>query len=317
MPFVEKLQYSTFRSLLNIFLALLIFGNAEAGRLLGIQWLPLHFSAVWPATGFALAAFLLFGYRTWSGIFVGNFAYNFLHLFLNEGTILGPLCVALSVTLGSLLQAFVGASVIRRFASTKYFSTVQDVVVFLFGGGIITCMIAATIGVATLYLYGVLPVKNILFTWLTFWLGDSMGVYIFTPLLVIWSIQKSDVSLSEYGWETPFMAFTFLALSLFTVLGYPLGYLFIPFNMWVTYRFGLHGATLALVFITLVTILPITLGSGPLILNFSADMLLIVVSFLKIIAVTSLMFGAVINERNAAWRLIKSHRIDVIELLLT
>ncbi len=68
------MQISTFRWFLNLILALLIYANAEAGRLLGIQALPLHFSAIWPATGVALTGLLLFGYRAWPGVLIGNFA---------------------------------------------------------------------------------------------------------------------------------------------------------------------------------------------------------------------------------------------------
>ena len=100
MPYSSKMQTTNFRWFLNIILAGIIFSNAEAGRLLGIQSLPLHFSAVWPATGFSLTALLLFGYKAWPGVLAGNFAYNFLHLYLLGTSFIGPLAAATMISLG-------------------------------------------------------------------------------------------------------------------------------------------------------------------------------------------------------------------------
>lgn len=312
MPYSNKTHDIAFAVLLNLLLALLIFANAEAGRLLGIQTLSLHFSAVWPATGFSLAALLLFGFKLWPGVFLGNLAYNFTHLYLNGHTLQGPVFAALAISLGSFIQALVGAYVLRRWASRSYFSTVKDVVLFLFFGGTLTCLIASSVGVTTLYLYGEIAVKDIPFTWLTFWLGDSMGIYIFTPLLVVWSIHKPEVSLWYLCKERVCMLIVFGIISFYTLRGYPLGYLFIPYNIWIAYRLSFHGATLAMTFITFAVIVPISSGAGPFIVNFTADMLLIIVSFLEIIASTSLLFAAVTSERNAAWLLIKKHRLDLV-----
>lgn len=313
MPYMKKMQFATFRWMLNLFLALIIFLNAEAGRLLGIQWLSLHFSAVWPATGFALAALLIFGFRSWPGIFWGNFASNFLHLYLAGHGFQGPFIAALAITLGSLFQSLLGAWFIRKYCQPSSFLRVKDVVLFLLGGGIVTCIVASTIGVMTLWLYGGVKTNTLAFTWLTFWLGDTMGIYIFTPLLLVWALRRPEIGIRACGGEFILMILTFLCISFFTVRGDPLGYLFIPFNIWVTYRFGLHGATVMMVFITLATIIPIALGNGPFIVNFEEEILLIIVSFLEIIAVTSLLFGAVVEERNAAWQLLKSHKIELFE----
>ena len=48
-----------------------------AGKL-GLKLAVFHQSAtpVWPPTGISLAAFLLFGYWVWPGIFIGAFAVN-------------------------------------------------------------------------------------------------------------------------------------------------------------------------------------------------------------------------------------------------
>ena len=88
--FKRKMQAATFRWFLNLFLALLIYCNAEVGRQLGIRGEPLAISVVWPATGFSLGAVLLFGFGVWPGILLGNLAYNFSHFLLPETQIFSP-----------------------------------------------------------------------------------------------------------------------------------------------------------------------------------------------------------------------------------
>src|SRR5258708_28253351 len=97
------LESVAFRYFLNIFLAIIIFSNAEMSRVLGIPALPLSISVVWPGTGFALAALLLFGYRTWPGIFFGNFFYDAFHLSINGTTTITQLITAFAISLCSTL----------------------------------------------------------------------------------------------------------------------------------------------------------------------------------------------------------------------
>jgi len=297
---------------LNILLAVVIFYNAELGRLLGIQGEPLAISVVWPSSGFALAALLLFGLKTWPGIFLGNFSYNLLHLYLHDMAFLGPVLVATIISTGSLLQALLGNFIMHKFCSKKYFSTVKDVFIFLIPAGILTCFTASTIGVTTLYFYGTMTWKTAIYTWLTFWIGDTMGVYIFTPLLVVWSILKPELSIKKYIGEAFFMVIGFVLITfLIFIMGYPLTHLYIPLSIWVSYRLGMHGATLAVLLIALTVIILTSVGYGPFNTLILANSLLLLVSFLEIIVVISLVLAAVVHERKIAWNQIQNYNIDL------
>ncbi len=296
MPYQSKMQDAQFRLLLNLLLAILIFANAEAGRILGIQSLPLHFSAVWPATGFSLTALLLFGYKAWPGIFIGNFCYNLLHLY--SAASIGPAVTAFFITLGSLTQALVGNWVMRRYATPGYFKTIHDVFIFLLGGGFITCTIAATIGVSALYLQGELPAANYAFTWLTFWIGDVMGVYVFTPLLIVWSLRKWQIPFHAMRFELIAMALTFIALLLLFHLSstYPPIYLLIPYCLWVGYRLGFHGATIAILLICICTLVISLRGHGWFVFRYDNLGLLVLVMFLETLIPAALFAAAASSE---------------------
>jgi integral membrane sensor domain MASE1 len=309
--FESKMRERTFRWLLNIFIALIIYCNAEAGRLLGIKGLPLAFSAVWPATGFSLASLLLFGPKCAPGVFWGNFGYNFLHLYSDDIFFLGPLLTAAAVSLGSFAQALIGANLIRRFTSRGYFNTMQDAVIFLLAGGLLTCLIAPTLGVTALYLYGALPPDIFLFSWLTFWVGDTMGVYIVTPLLVVWSLQKPTFKQRPQVWEVILMIILFALVSVYVFQGYPIAYLFLPLNIWIIYRFNLHGYTIAMAAVTMIILLPFSYGRGPFFLGFSTEMLLILVSFLETMVVALLLIAGALKERNAALAQLEKYQGDM------
>src|SRR5262245_14313427 len=68
-------------------------------------------SAIWPPTGFALAAILLWGYRTWPAIFLAAMVAN--------ATAAGSIGTAISIATGNLLEALVGAALINVWSSGR------------------------------------------------------------------------------------------------------------------------------------------------------------------------------------------------------
>src|SRR5947208_3628046 len=65
-------------------------------------------SAVWPPTGIALAALLLFGLRLWPGIFIGAFLVNI--------TTQGSVLTTLGIAMGNTLEGIAGAWLVKCFA---------------------------------------------------------------------------------------------------------------------------------------------------------------------------------------------------------
>src|SRR5205809_7543083 len=59
-------------------------------------------SAIWPPSGLALAATLLWGYRLWPGIFLGAFLVNFT----TPGNPATDFCIAVGNTIEALLAAW-------------------------------------------------------------------------------------------------------------------------------------------------------------------------------------------------------------------
>ncbi len=298
---------------LNLLLAAAIYVSAEIGRLMGIEGPGLEISVVWPATGFSLAALLLFGARALPGIFIGNFCYNFIHLFLPAHHFAPSLAIAFLVSAGSLMQALAGGFVLRRFSSESYLNSVKDVFYFLFFGGILTCVVASTVGVSTLYLFGAIPWQSISKFWMTFWLGDLFGIYIFTPVIVVWTLHAPIFKTLDHLLELFCQILSYIVLSILVMKNYPVAHIYIPLTIWSAYRFHMHGATLAIFAVSLYSVWLTSLGMGSFVNLLEGDALPILVSFLAVIVATSLILAAFVYEREIAMRLLKNQNIGLQE----
>src|SRR5689334_11995103 len=106
------------------------------GRI-GLLYSSTHYgvSLIWPPSGIAVAAFLLFGNKSWPGIMLGALIVNY------SGGI--PLPGAAIVSVGSTLEAFAGAYILLHFFRFQpSLRRVYDVVCFV----LVACLLATTIG---------------------------------------------------------------------------------------------------------------------------------------------------------------------------
>lgn len=164
-----------------------------AGRLsLTLAIPPGYATAVWPPAGIALAAALLYGKRSWPGIVAGSFLIN-VWTQLDSSTVTSILhssLLPMTIALGAMAQAATGAWLTQRFVG--YYNILEqefDVVRLLVLGGPLACVIASTVGVGGLWMTGAIHNDVALFNWWTWWVGDSIGVLIFTPMILVWAVR--------------------------------------------------------------------------------------------------------------------------------
>jgi PAS domain S-box-containing protein len=166
------------------------------GLLLAIP--PGYATAVWPASGIALAGTLLFGYRVWPGILLGSFLINLRTSLDTTSTasILNTTLLAASIGMGASLQAMFGALLIRRFVNypSAFLDDGHNIVKFLVLGGPVSCLVNATWGVTSLFWGGFIQPADLLFQWWTWWVGDAIGVVTFAPIILIWAVKPAVVS---------------------------------------------------------------------------------------------------------------------------
>lgn len=267
-------------------------------------------TAVWPPSGIALAALLLFGHRIWPGVWLGSFLANLWDGFNAVSTfpLSAHLFVSASIATGSTLQASAGSFLIRRWTgSVRPFQ--QATHAFTFAGvAMFVCLIASTLGVASLYLGGFAPAKTLPFSWWTWWLGDVTGVLTVGAFLLAWSRRPSCDRHPRRLAEAALLLLLLSALacvifgivSLIVRLPTPLAYLVIPVLVWATFRFGLHGATTALVLVSALAVVGTAQGTGPFAQPTVETSLLLLQVFMGVLSVTVLVIAAVLAQRQEA-----------------
>jgi PAS domain S-box-containing protein len=101
---------------------------------------------------------------------------------------------AASIGGGAALQAVTGAVLIRRFVGFPHPLDRENAVgSFLVLGGPLSCLINATLGVTMLSVSGLIPWAMAFVSWWTWWVGDTIGVLIVTPLVLIWTAEPRQV----------------------------------------------------------------------------------------------------------------------------
>jgi signal transduction histidine kinase len=288
--------------LLNLALAL---AYIVVGRLgLRLDAVSGFATLVWPASGLALVALLLFGYRMWPGVAVGALVTN-----LGIGA---PVFVAFGISLGNTLEAVAGAWAIKRLTGGyPSFTRVRDVLVLIALAAIASTGISATIGVASLRLGGIVGRMSAVEAWRAWWVGDAMGDLIVAPLLycvVSHSEVRQDPPSRSRLAEAGALGLLLVATNLF-VFGQREGpddsllreaYLVFPLLVWAGLRFGSRGAAWANFVVSGLAITGTVLGRGPFRMQSLSQSLLHLQAFMVIVAATTLILGSASDERRHA-----------------
>lgn len=144
-------------------------------------------SPIFPAAGLAIALVLVFERWVFLGIFIGSFLLNILAS-LGNGAFDGKsIAIACIIALSSTIQTYVAKRLVNKFAknSWEYLANEKEVFLFLLVAGPLSCLTAATISTISLALLGAVHLDDIFFFWCNWWIGDSIGVLVFTPLVLI------------------------------------------------------------------------------------------------------------------------------------
>jgi diguanylate cyclase (GGDEF)-like protein/PAS domain S-box-containing protein len=141
---------------------------------------PGYATPLFPPAGVGLALAVVAGWRVLPGVALGA-----LLLHLPAGWLPGVAAhdawlLTGAVTLGSTLQAWLGARQFRRWIDPALDSA-RDVTRFLLLAPSI-CLVSATITVPAMYRLGVVSDAERLGSWLSWWAGDTVGVLLAAPL---------------------------------------------------------------------------------------------------------------------------------------
>jgi len=277
-------------------LSVIYFAAAKLG--LSVAAMHQNVSLVWPPTGIALAALLIFGYRVWPGIALGAFL-------INASTGVG-LATAAGIGLGNTLEALSGTYLLRRFAEFRNsLERFQDVLGLVVLSATVSTTVSATVGVTSLCLGGAASWAVYGSLWWQWWLGDTMGALVVAPVLLTWSTWP------RIRWQPSRVAEAGAVLVLLVTIGqivfggwfkteisdYSLAFAIFPLVMWAALRFGQPGAATATLLVSGIAIWGAVRDSGPFLGQTLTESFMLSQIFMSVVAVTALVLGAAISQR--------------------
>lgn len=145
-------------------------------------------TTVWPAAGIALGILLVFGNRYWIGIWLGSFSVNLWISFdaTSVTAIWSSISIAALIGIGAAFQAWVGASLLRRFLPyPDPLCEFKKIFIFAFLSAPVSAFVNATWANLILWISHIITIDNLFLHWITWWVGDAIGIFIFAPLILI------------------------------------------------------------------------------------------------------------------------------------
>jgi PAS domain S-box-containing protein len=299
-------QSRNYRKLTDLGVILIVAGLYFVAAKLGLSLASLNASVspVWPPTGVAIALGLWLGYRALPGVLLGALLANYL---LTDVA----LATAAGISVGNTLEALTAMYLVHRFVGSRNpFQRALDVLKFVVFAAILSTAVSATIGNVTLCLSGSAPWSSFGRLWLTWWLGDSVGALVVTPLILSWVEKPID---RWRGWRLAEAVLLFLLMAVLSATVYtnllsssatarPWGHVTIPLLLWAAFRFGPRGVSTAMAVLSAIAIWGTIHGLGGFATYSENEGLIFLQAYLANYAITTLSLAGLVTERRQAER---------------
>ncbi len=276
------------------------------GGLVGKQttFLSGSVALVWPPAGIALAAILLFGYRFWPGVALGAILFSFMN-----GTPFGffTLGTAVGNTMGAIVCAFLLKKII---AFDNAMERTRDVTGYIGLACFLGTTVNAAFNVVSLAYSGNVDWDNLFTTTLVWWVPNALAGLVVAPFIITWATPSTTRWNARLIIEAVICGgglvggtlVSFNSWFVYGIQNYPLAYLPFPFLVWGALRFGPRGATTGTLLVSALAIYSLICGTGPFVTNTEKDSLMLIGSYIGILAVTNMLLAAAAAERRAAER---------------
>ncbi len=177
---MKALSANPFIQCLNVNL-LVALAYAVVGQLSSMLVSPPGYSvAIWPAAGIAVVSCMLWKqYAPWVGVLFGSMLINFELIGSYQWDWL-PLVIGL----GSAIQAYVSARLMRYLDPAFTFDRLRIVVKVFLGLGV-SSLVAPLVGNGALLLHGTIADTEFLSSLMHWWVGDWLGSAIFAPFILL------------------------------------------------------------------------------------------------------------------------------------
>ncbi len=258
-------------------------------------------TALWLPKGVALAVLLIGGARLWPGVFIGALITVMMNTSKSSGW------VYLGVATANIIEIYLGYWLMMKAGFDLGMNRLRDVVLLVFFGGLVSSAVGGVLGASTFALADMLPWSAIFPFLGRWWLGEATSALLMTPILLMAVKPLSKTSRAEIAEFVTMMA-TLSVISFFVFshgLGfsaerYRLPFLVYPAVVWACLRFGQRGSIFAVTLVAAFAIPATISGLGPLVAGAGNPSMVLLRTFLTVLALTSMVLSAVLSERDVA-----------------
>lgn len=261
---------------------------------------------VWPPAGIALAAILLFGYRFWPGVALGAVLFSCM-----DGTPLG--FFTLGTAVGNTIGAIICTYLLRRISGFGFSTAMErtrDVTYYIAFVCFLGTTVNATFNVVGLIYGGGASWDELFSNILAWWVPNALAALVIAPLIITWASPSAThwtrlLVIEAIVCAIGLVGGTVLSFNSWMVQGienYPLAYLPFPFLIWGALRFGPRGATAGTLLVSSLAMYSLLQGTGPFVTNSMRDSLMLIGSYIGVLAITNLLLAAAAAERRKAER---------------
>jgi PAS domain S-box-containing protein len=266
------------------------FGAAKVGLDLDVARGAI--TPVWAPSGIALAALLILGLRFWPAVAIGAFVANV--------TSDSSVAVSAAIAVGNTLEPVVGAALIRRVGFRPELDRVRSVLALTVFGAVLSTAVAATNGVTVLTIADHRP-DSYGTAWVLWWFGDAVGALMVAPLILVASTWLGMRLSAPRAAEAALLlaALVGIGILVFHAGAWRYPYLLFPLLLWAAIRFQSFGAAVASFVVGAIGTWGAVAGRFPLSAENATERVQLAQALFAILAVTLLVVGATIAEREA------------------
>ncbi|MEV8017938.1 MASE1 domain-containing protein [Streptomyces sp. NPDC086554] len=262
---------------------------------------------IWPPTGFAVAALLVYGLSVWPGIAIGSL--------LVIASLTTPQLTALVTVAGNTIAPLCAYLMLRGVGFRVGISRVRDGIALVFLGGLGAMLISATAGVGPQLVTGGLGTGQFWFVWLAWWVGDAMGVLLVTPILLVLAGAAGPLRLRRWK-EMLCLGLAAMIVVPWAVLGeLSLLFLVFPLLIWAALRFQLAGSMLCALFASVLTTFEANRQQGAFLHLSAIEVMTKLQAFNGAAALTALLLSSMVAEQRATRRSVESACRELAEVL--
>ncbi|MEV1026033.1 MASE1 domain-containing protein [Streptomyces sp. NPDC050264] len=261
---------------------------------------------IWPPTGVAVAALLVYGVRVWPGIALGSL--------LVIASLTTPQIGTLLTVAGNTIGPLCAMWLLRRVGFRLDISRLRDGLALVFGG-LGAMLVSSTAGVGLQVLTGGLQTGEFWSVWLAWWVGDAMGVLLVTPVLLV--LVGAAGRLRRAGWTE------MVCLALAVVILLPMAalsrmsllFLVFPLLIWAALRFQLAGSMVCALVASVLTTFAANTQRGAFEHLSAVEVMVKLQAFNGATALTALLLSAMVAEQRATRRSVQNACNELAEVL--